>query len=168
MSSLQDPDTIPDFESWLRGSGLLRQAYFYTRNAELAEDIAQDAAIKAYKAWDDSVKREMILSSPRYVNRIVRHCFLDHLKARKLARRSEVELDVDRHDRPGISNDHDELHAALLRLDEPEQLMIKLKYYNGLTIKEASQKLGLSYPQATRLHAKALSDLARLLDEGEA
>jgi DNA-directed RNA polymerase specialized sigma subunit len=46
--------------------------------------------------------------------------------------------------------------------------MILLRYYNGLTIREAGNQLGLSPAQAYRLHDKALASLAGLLDEGEA
>jgi DNA-directed RNA polymerase specialized sigma24 family protein len=52
MSSLPEPGAVPDFETWFRTSAgrLLRQAYYFTRDLELAEDIAQDAAVKVFKA----------------------------------------------------------------------------------------------------------------------
>ena len=48
MSSPPEPSSVPDFETWLRQSTseILRRAYYYTRDPVLAEDIAQETAIK--------------------------------------------------------------------------------------------------------------------------
>ncbi len=169
MSSHPDPGEIPDFEIWFRKHGrkLLRQAYFYTRDPKLAEDIAQEAAAKVLKAWPDDETRDKILTQPAYVRTIVYHCFLDHIKVRSRTNNREVELDAERHDQAGGEIDHD-LRRAVLSLDGDERDMIILRYYNGLTTKEAGSQLGLSASQAYRLHDKALAHLAGLLDEGEA
>jgi DNA-directed RNA polymerase specialized sigma24 family protein len=82
MSSRPEPGTVPDFETWFRTSAgqILRWAYFYTRNPELAEDIAQDTVVKVYKAWTSEEKRNKILTQPAYVRKIVKNCFLDYAK----------------------------------------------------------------------------------------
>jgi DNA-directed RNA polymerase specialized sigma24 family protein len=82
MSSLPEPGAAPNFETWFRKSAaqLLRQAYYFTRDPELAEDIAQDAAVKVFKAWPDEETRSKILTQPGYVRAIVYHCFLDYIK----------------------------------------------------------------------------------------
>ena len=169
MSSHPDPGEIANFEIWFRKHGrkLLRWAYSYTRDPKLAEDIAQEAAAKVFKAWPDDEMRGKILTQPGYVRTIVYHCFLDHIKVRSRTNIREVELDTERHDRSGGKVDHD-LRRAVLSLDGNERDMILLRYYNGLTTKEAGIRLGLSESQAYRLHDKALAHLAGLLDEGEA
>lgn len=169
MITLPEPDSVPDFETWFRtcAESLLRQAYFYTREPKLAEDIAQDAAVKVFKAWADEETRGKILTQPGYVRAIVCHCFLDHIKVLSRTNRREVELDIKRHDRAGGEIDHD-LHEAVLGLDDDERDMIILRYYNDLTTKRAGNQLGLSASQAYRLHDKALAHLAEVLDEGEA
>jgi len=169
MSSLPDPGAVLDFETWFRQSGrlLLRLAYFCTGEEKLAEDIAQEAAIKVFKAWADDKMRELILTGPGYLRTIVVHCFLDHIKVRSRTGLSEVGLDVERHDRAGIENDRS-LRIAVLELDGDERDMIILRYYNDLTTKDAGIQLGLSASQAYRLHRKALAHLAGLLAEGEA
>jgi RNA polymerase sigma factor (sigma-70 family) len=146
---------------------LLRWADFYARDPKLAEDIAQDAAVKVFKAWPDEETRDKILTQPGYARTIVYHCFLDHIKVRSRTNHRETELEIERHDRAGDGVDHD-LHIAVLSLDGNERDMIVLRYYSGLTVKEAGSQLGLSVSQAYRLHDKALAHLARLLDEGEA
>lgn len=169
MISLPEPGTGMEFETWFRtfAGQLLRQAYFYTREPKLAEDIAQDTAVKVFKAWADEETRGKILTQPGYVRAIVFHCFLDHIKVPSRTNRGEVELDINRHDQPSSEIDHD-LHKAVLGLDDDERDMIILRYYNDLTTKEAGNQLGRSPSQAYRLHDKALAHLAEVLDEGEA
>jgi len=168
MSSLPGSGAERDYETWLRhyARPLLRWAYYYTRDRKLAEDIAQDAAVRAFKAWPEEEMRGK-LTQPGYVRTIVYHCFLDHIKVPSRTSHGEVKLDVERHDQPGQEIDHD-LRRAVLTLEDNERAMIILRYYEDLTIKEAGSLLGLPMAQAYRLHDKALAHLAGLLDEGKA
>jgi RNA polymerase sigma factor (sigma-70 family) len=169
MSSLSEPGSTRDFVTWLSKSAdqLLKLAYLYTKDSKLAEDIAQEAAVKVFKAWPDDETRGYILTLPSYVRTIVYNCFLDHIKVPSRTNYREAELDVERHDRGGGGIDHD-LRLAVLSLADAERELIILCYYNGLTIKEAGSQLSLSASKAYRLHDKALANLAGLLDEGEA
>src|SRR6202035_1531719 len=101
MSSLPEPGSIRDFVIWFRqyARQLLWGAYGYTRDPKLAEDIAQEAAIKVFKAWTDDETREKIRTLPEYVRTIVWHCFHDHDKVRSRTNRKETEFDAVRHDR---------------------------------------------------------------------
>jgi RNA polymerase sigma-70 factor, ECF subfamily len=169
MSSPPEPGSIGSFAAWFkRFAGLLLWwAYFYARDPKLAEDIAQEAAVKVFKAWPDEETRDKILTQPGYVRTIVHHCFLDHIKVRSRTNHRETELEIEQHDRADDGVDHD-LRLAVLSLDDDERDMIILRYYSGLTVKEAGSQLGLSVSQAYRLHDKALAHLARQLAEGEA
>jgi RNA polymerase sigma factor (sigma-70 family) len=169
MSSLPEPGSIRDFVTWFSkfADELQWWAYLYTRDPKLAEDIAQEAAVKVFKAWPDEETREKILTLSGYVRTIVYHCFLDHIKVPSRTNHREAELDIERYDRDDDRIDH-ELRMAVLSLDGAERDMIILCYYNGLTVKEAGSRLGLSMSQAYRLHDKALANLEGLLDEGEA
>jgi RNA polymerase sigma factor (sigma-70 family) len=168
MSNLPGSGEEPDFETWFRqfAHRLIRWAYYYTRDPKLAEDIAQDAAVKAFKAWPDEETRDK-LAHPGYVHAIVCHCFLDHIKVRPRTNYGEVEFDVERHDQPGREGNHD-LRIAVLSLQDDERNMIILRYYEDLTTEEAGRLLGLSRSKAYRLHDKALAHLAGQLDEGKA
>jgi RNA polymerase sigma factor (sigma-70 family) len=168
MSSRLDPGDETEFVDWFTATAgdLLRWSHFYTRDPRLAEEIAQDAAIKLFKAWSRDALREKVLTSPAYVCTIVHHCYLDHIKVPSRTTRGEVELDVARLGELRTEGDSD-LHVAVLSLERSEQQMITMRYYDDLTIKEAGRQLGLSYPQAYRLHTRALAHLRELLDEGE-
>jgi RNA polymerase sigma factor (sigma-70 family) len=168
MSSQLGPGAVPNYETWFKAAGeeLFQRAYFYTRDPMLAEDIAQEAAIKAYKAWGDAQMRDAILTSAAYRRTIVKNCFLDHIKVRSRTKQDEVELDDDRHGRAVTGSDHD-LRLAILSLEDTEQEMIILVYYSGLTIGEAGTQLGIPAWRAYRLHERALANLAGLLNEGK-
>ena len=168
MSSHPGPGEAPDFEAWLRqhGGELLRRAYAYTRDPARAEDIAQEAAIKVYKAWTDDKTRGKILTQPAYRNAIVKNCYLDHAKVRSRTSQDEVGLDPERHGQAATGNDQG-LRLAVLSLEAAAQEMIILVYYHDLTIRQAGAQLGLSPARAYRLHDKALARLAELLDEGK-
>jgi RNA polymerase sigma factor (sigma-70 family) len=163
-----DPGTVPDFEPWFRRSAgeILRQAYFCTRDQVFAEDIAQEVAIKAYKAWANEEIRDKILTQPGYVRAMVKNAFLDHIKVPSRTNLGEVELEVERHSGPGTEVNQD-LRLAVLSLEDDEFHMIIFRYYHDLTISEAGARLGLSASQAFRLHGKALAHLAGLLKERE-
>jgi len=53
------------------------------------------------------------------------------------------------------------LHALLAELPEESRSLLQSAYFEGLTLKEAGEKLGISKAWASRLHARALGQLAR-------
>jgi len=166
MTDTPEPDSVPDFETWLRQSTaeILRRSYYYTRDPMLAEDMMQETAIKVHKAWPNGETRSKIITSPAYRNTIVKHCFLDHIKVRSRTNQGEVELDIERHQQAGTETDQD-LRLAVLSLKDDEQEMIILRYYYDLTIEEAGTQLGLPPSKAYRLHDRALAHLAGLMRE---
>lgn len=58
---------------------------------------------------------------------------------------------------------HDKLHALVDSLSSEAATLIKAIYFEGLTIQDAGQKIGVSKAWASRLHAKTLEQLARAL-----
>ena len=44
-------------------------------------------------------------------------------------------------------------------------MLIRGAYFEGLTLKEAGERIGISKAWASRLHAKTLGQLARSLEE---
>jgi RNA polymerase sigma factor for flagellar operon FliA len=53
------------------------------------------------------------------------------------------------------------LHELLAELPEESRSLLQGAYFEGLTLKEAGEKLGISKAWASRLHARALGQLAR-------
>ncbi|MCE9527087.1 MAG: sigma-70 family RNA polymerase sigma factor [Planctomycetales bacterium] len=58
---------------------------------------------------------------------------------------------------------NEKLHALIAALPEEERLLIRATYFEGDTLQEAANKLGISKSWASRLHAKTLETLARSL-----
>src|SRR5262249_35315606 len=115
MSSHPGPDTQEDFDAWLQVASpkILRDAYFVTRDPKLAEDIAQEATLKFFKAWANEEMRGKILTQPGYIRTTIYHCYLDHIKVPSRTNLREAAFDVARHDRSGTEIDHD-LRLAVL------------------------------------------------------
>ncbi|MBI3864225.1 MAG: sigma-70 family RNA polymerase sigma factor [Planctomycetia bacterium] len=55
---------------------------------------------------------------------------------------------------------YEKLHAVIDKLPEEQRSLIRMTYFDGLTLHEAAQKLGFSKSWASRLHAKCLATLA--------
>lgn len=56
---------------------------------------------------------------------------------------------------------HQKLHELIDALPAEAAKLIRAAYFEGLTLKEAGERLGVSKAWASRLHAKALGQLAR-------
>jgi RNA polymerase sigma-70 factor (ECF subfamily) len=129
----------------------LSVAYRYARNPSEAEDIAQDALLRAWRRR--STLRESG-SRNRWLATIVRNeAFRQHerlrpdpvdtLEAELGAEDERVEAMVERAD----------LHTALGRLDERERQLVRLRYEEDLTQEGIARRLGI--PEGTvkvRLH----------------
>lgn len=58
---------------------------------------------------------------------------------------------------------HEKLHALVDSLAPEAATLIKAIYFEGLTIQDAGERIGVSKAWASRLHAKTLEQLARAL-----
>jgi RNA polymerase sigma-70 factor (ECF subfamily) len=129
----------------------LRIAYRYASNSSEAEDIAQDALLRAWRRRstlrDDARRKDWLAT-------IVRNeAFRQHARLRpdpvatiegsEGAEDEEIVSTVERAD----------LHAALKRLDERDRMLIQLRYTEDLTQEAIARRLGI--PDGTvkvRLH----------------
>jgi RNA polymerase sigma factor (sigma-70 family) len=169
MSNRTDCEEVTDCKAWFEKNEprLLRNAYFVTWDLVLAQDIAQEAAIKIFKSWADETQREKILGSWSYVARIVLNCYLDFKKVKSRTNEREEEFTDGRHDVEAEPGSGLEVRLALLHLPERERDMLFLTYYSGLTKTEAGRQLGISPSSASRLHQRALRSLETLLGKEE-
>jgi RNA polymerase sigma-70 factor (ECF subfamily) len=129
----------------------LRLAYRYASNASEAEDIAQDALLRAWR------RRSTLREADRrfqWLATIVRNeAFRQHARVRP-----DPTDKIERHE--GAEDEHvvatverADLHAALKRLSERDRLLLEMRYQEDLTQAAIAQKLGI--PEGTvkvRLH----------------
>lgn len=128
---------LVDFEEFAveRLPSLTRYAIMLTGSRELAEDVVQDALVKAHAKW----KRISALDRPDlYVKRIVTNEFLSWRRRRRVP---TVQLEPDlatpfRGSRPPsheeTSADRDALWAELERLPRQQRAVLVLRFYEGL------------------------------------
>jgi RNA polymerase sigma factor for flagellar operon FliA len=58
---------------------------------------------------------------------------------------------------------HNRLHELIDTLPGEAASLIRATYFEGLTLQEAGERIGISKSWASRLHARALQRLARSL-----
>ena len=59
----------------------------------------------------------------------------------------------------------DRIKTALSRLPEREMQVISFYYYEGLTLKEIGQILGVTESRVSQIHSKAIATLRNMLKE---
>lgn len=107
----------------------------------LADDIAQDALVRAYVASGSFLGLSKFST---WLFRIAYNCYLDHCRKR---RRNEVPVEeaipVSSDDCPDSSFRYQQLYLALDRLPEKEKAAIALFYFEDRSIKEISSILSI-------------------------
>jgi RNA polymerase sigma-70 factor, ECF subfamily len=129
----------------------LRFAYRYAKNPSEAEDIAQDAILRAWRRRStlrDSGSRKQWLAT------IVRNeAFRQHARRRPdPVDTTESEVGVD-DERVLATVERADIHAALERLDERDRQLVQLRYEEDMTQAGIARRLGI--PEGTvkvRLH----------------
>lgn len=148
--------------------------YLYGRcgDAALAEDLAQDAFLRAMRAIQRSFKggsSEFLA----WMIRIARNRFLDHVKSGRV--RWEVVVDeMPITFAPGnpeaealASVEGADLRQALGRLTDEQQEIVLMRFFQGLQISEVAGATGRTEGAVKALQFRALRALARILEMDE-
>lgn len=153
--------TDSDFEKYVeaRTAALLRLAYLLCGNGHTAEDIVQDALLRAHRRWD----RVTLADSPdAYVRRIILN---EHRSWRR--RRASTELTIEPASMPpaAVDDSQDALAAKdltwrlLQELSEQQRAVLVLRYYEDLTDADIAELLGCAPGTVRSLAARAFARL---------
>jgi len=125
------------------------------------EDLVSQVFEKVYGKLHTFDERKASLST--WIYTITCNTVTDYYRTRRIhaSYDESYELSAPEQDRDVL----DTLADALMTLKERERDLILLHYYKGLTLKEAADKMGMSYINAKVIHKKALSGLKTYFQE---
>ncbi|GAB2603718.1 SigE family RNA polymerase sigma factor [Kribbella endophytica] len=147
------------FDEWTdRGlPALLRFATVLCGSRHLAEDVVQDALLKAHRKWERVGQADSI---DAYVRRMVVNEFLSwRRKWSRIIPRPEVRVDETAPDHAHQHADRDELIAQLAKLPARQRAVLVLRYYGGLSDHEIAETLGCSAGTVRGYASRALATL---------
>lgn len=143
MNGIQAPDNVQTLERLMSryGDSLLRMCYMLLRDRELSKDAAQDSFLKAYRALNTLREGE---SEKAWLMRIAINTCKDMHRSRWWR---FVDRRVTLEDLPeaGASDEQPDpaVLTAVMGLPEKYRQIVLLHYYQGLTLNEAAQALGI-------------------------
>jgi RNA polymerase sigma-70 factor (sigma-E family) len=135
--------TGPTYEEYVgtRWAALYRTAYLLTGSHADAEDLAQNALVKAYLAWD---KVAAAASPDAYVRRILTNAFVSDRRPLRVVRERLVDRTPDQAVAPGISEDRLLLWPHVRALPPKQRAVIVLRYYEDLSEQQIADALDCS------------------------
>ncbi|MBE5802741.1 MAG: sigma-70 family RNA polymerase sigma factor [Clostridiales bacterium] len=139
---------------------LLRTCFLLLRDRSLAEDAVQQTFLKAWRGYD-SFRGDS--SEKTWLSRIAVHTCRD-IQREKWFRRIDLSVGMEELPEPaeGFREPDDTVTRAILALPDQIRRAVALHYYQGLTVQETAQALGISRRTAHYRLEKAY----RLLKEG--
>lgn len=144
---------------------VLHLIYGKINNYTLAEDLTSDVFLKVYSKLDTFDETKASIST--WIYRIAQNTVIDYFRTRKVYSEVPEEIAVESEIDDEVLNNEtlDALADALAELPERDRDLIILHYYHGLTLKEAAERIGMSYSNAKLVHNKSLVVLERLLKD---
>lgn len=156
-------------------AALFRLAYRMTGNEHDAEDVVQDALLKAYKSLDRFEDRSQVGS---WLYRIATNCAFDLLRARQRRERHLVSPDRDDDDAtpdapsgaPGperIAASRDirrRVEAAMGRMSARERAAFVLRHFEGRSLEETGAALGMDVSATKQSVLRAVRKVRQVLE----
>lgn len=142
---------------------------------DAVEDLVSDIFLKISSNMDRYDPEKAAIST--WVYTIANNTVLDYYRTRKVHGQIPEEngengslpeslVDAEELDAGLIAAERlEELAAAMEQIPQRSRDIIILHYYGGLTLKEAAQKMGMSYANIKLVHKKALLQLRSIMTE---
>ena len=129
-----------------------------------AEDVCSSAMLKIVRGLPTFDPEKSSLST--WIYTIVRNTLTDHYRSRRSHEELGKDIPYEGDDFEEILQEErlEELAAALEKLPQRERDVIILHYYSGISLREISEAIGMSYSNMKIIHRKALAGLKKHLD----
>lgn len=143
-----------------RSARLLAYARLLTGDAAEAEDVLQDALVRAFSRGRTFSN---VNQAEAYVRRAIPSVFIDRLRSRKSAWRLHVRMNEPAPRMVDLDAVMD-VRAALAQLPPRERACVVLRFYDDLTVAKIAERLGLAEGSVKRYLSDASAKLATMLD----
>lgn len=140
---------------------LYRMAFLYVRNEADALDVVQESILKAYKGLRSLREPEYFRT---WLTKITINTAQDLLRKRSAAVPWEETEDLPAPQSLAPEEQMD-LHRAIAQLPEKYRDVVKLKYFDGCTIREISSATGMPQGTVSVYLRRAIQELRTLLKE---
>jgi RNA polymerase sigma-70 factor (ECF subfamily) len=158
-------DALPDFTEFYRGTypGLVAELYAYTGNLAEAQEIAQEAFVRAWSHW----RKISSYDQPRaWVARVAYRLAVSRWRQARTSVRSWA-----RHgpppDVPSPSESSVALATALSRIPEPQRRAVVLHHMAGYSVAEIASFEGVADGTVKARLSRGRQRLSELLDDKE-
>lgn len=138
-----------------RGPALLRFAYLLTGDSSRAEDLVQEALLRAHGRWGTGA-----LANPEaYVRRIIANGNVSWWRRRSSHEQVGVVRDAAVSDGSQARADRDAVWDALGALPRRQRAVLVLRYYEAIADRDIAQILGCAEGTVRSLAARAFATL---------
>jgi RNA polymerase sigma-70 factor (sigma-E family) len=137
-----------------------RTAYALCGDWSEAEELAQNAFVKAYAKWP-GIRRD---SADAYVRTILTRLFLDS-RRRVRGREQPVAEVPERGVGGGFGEPDSQLHRALQQVPPKQRAVLVLRYVHDLSIEQSAAELGCSQGNIKSQTARGLATLREAYGE---
>lgn len=142
---------------------MVRLAFLLTSDEHRAEELVADAFSRVWQRW----RKGEVHDVHSYLRRAVVNAANSSLRRQYLERRHARQVGGDgrgvvQHDEATAARD--EMWQAIRRLPDRQREVIVLRFYEGLTITEVAEVLGISAGTVKSQSAKALARLESVLE----
>lgn len=138
---------------------VLRYIQSKVNDYHLAEDLCSDVFVKVYEKLDTFDESKASIST--WIFTITRNLLIDYYRTRKITVEIPDSLTYEQDISDVDPESLETLASALKELNDRDRKLIIMHYYEGKTLKEIAQTLGISYIYAKVLHKKVLLSLKK-------
>ena len=133
------------------------------QNSDLAEDLCQNVFLKIYEKADTFDETKASVST--WIYTIARNTLTDYYRTRRVTSEIPETLQSEQSTEDEVINGEmmERLADALSQMDERMRDVIILRFYDGKTLREIADNMGISYAYVKVIQNKAFAFLRSFL-----